>query len=132
MSYPFQQHDGGRSTSKRPKQKRDCIIRAIVLTTGRPYDEVYDEIAALGRKCGRGTAKELWKPYMDGIGTKTSFPPTAGMERMHLDTFIESHPEGRWIVQLAGHLTAVIGGRVYDTFMSRGSACVYAAWRIEK
>ena len=39
----FKENDGGRATSKRPKNKSDCVVRAVAIAFNRYYDEVYDE-----------------------------------------------------------------------------------------
>lgn len=33
--YPFKYSDGGRSESRRPKQRNDCTVRALAIVTGQ-------------------------------------------------------------------------------------------------
>lgn len=126
----FSIDDAGRSQSLRPKQKRDCVVRAIALASGMPYDSVYDGLAAMGRKCGRSTSKEIWKAYLDSPAwIKEVFPAIPGQARMHLESFRQGHPLGRFVVQMARHLTAVIDGVIRDDFEPRLEGCVYAVWK---
>lgn len=135
-SFLFQLNDGGRSTSKRPKQKRDCVVRTIALASKLPYDLVYEDLAELGGVCGRSTLKMVWQDYLaEGSLVKSiriNFPPTPGQPRMNLNKFVQEYKTGRFIVQMAGHLTTVIDGMVYDDFKPIGEKCVYAAWRIQE
>lgn len=125
----FNLNDGGKSVSLRPKQRRDCCVRAIAITRGWQYDEAHNVLASLGRETGKGTPKKIWKSVLKGF-ERLSFPAQAGLARMNLETFCEEFPSGRFIVQMAGHLTAVIDGTVNDAFEPRNKGCVYAAWKI--
>lgn len=128
----FIQTDAGRSLSKRKKQTNDCVIRAISIVTNRSYDEIYDEFKILGRKCGRGTKKMIWKPYLENIGgIKTSFPAVKGFKRMNLISFLESYKNGKWIIQHAGHIFPVINGIVYDNTQPNPYKCIYSAWEFK-
>ncbi|MFA7329802.1 MAG: hypothetical protein WC326_01895 [Candidatus Delongbacteria bacterium] len=130
---PFQQDDGGRATSRRPRQKNDCVVRACAITTGLPYDQVYNEFAALGRRCGRGTDRKAMVVWLKYRATYHAFQAMAGQPRVHLDVFSQTiGTSGRWIVRVAGHATAVIDGAIHDTSRPRQDACVYCAWRINE
>ncbi len=130
MRYEFS--DGGRSTSKRPKQKNDCVVRALALLTGFSYDEAYEELAKRGRKCGGGTAKVVWKAILKEWGyRKQSFPAIKGVNRVSLKSFAEHYLTGEYLVQMAGHVTFVRNGVVLDAFRPRQDGCVYAVWQID-
>lgn len=129
--YKFCLNDAGRANSIRPKQKNDCTIRAIALATGLMYDAIYDSFKDNGRKCSRGTVKNLWQDYLNSqpFFHKISFPPEKGQSRMNLDKFCQEYNQGTYIVQMAGHLSTVINGVVHDTFQPRQFGCIYAAWK---
>lgn len=126
----FQQSDAGRAQSKRPKQKSDCVVRALALAFETDYDSMYDTMAELGRKSGRGTDKELWQRYLYPRAEKKSFPAIAGKKRMNLKTFVEKNPNGSFVVQMAGHVTFVRDGVVMDDSPPREMGCVYASWQV--
>lgn len=130
MNFIF--HDGGRSGSKRPKQKQDCVVRAVAIVLSVDYDKVYESFSEMGRKCSRGTEKDLWQNYLSFCNKleKISFPPIKGQPRMNLDRFCEEYKQGKFILQMAGHLTTVIDGTVHDDFKPREFGCVYAAWKL--
>lgn len=131
MSTPFKLSDGGRSQSKRPRQKNDCVVRAIALAFERPYDEVYALLAAEGRACGRATSHLITNSWLSERAKYRSFPAEKGQPRMNLARFAEEHPRGRFVAKMAGHVVAVIDGVVFDTIMPRMTACVYCAWTID-
>jgi len=130
VSYPLRIWDAGRSTSRRPKQKDDCTVRALVAAWGDPYDHVYDLLAAAGRKCGRGFNISVWLNARPTLFTKIPFPAVKGQRRMNPVTFVQQYPTGTYICQVAKHVFAVVDGVVIDTFESRCDRCIYAAWRV--
>ena len=131
VSYPHQTNDGGRSTSRRPKQKNDCMVRALALVCGIPYDTAYDWFAAQGRRCSRGTSvKAFDTPSLFGHRLeKLSFHAVAGERRMNPVTFAERYKTGKYIVRVAKHVFAFIDGVAYDIHEERDDRCIYVAWR---
>lgn len=131
--YLWRDHDSGRAASRRPKAGNDCTVRAVVLATGLPYDEVYDHLALEGRKSHRGM--HGFRDFIEGtrIGGKRfvyhAFPAVKGQMRMNPSRFGATHPEGVWIVKTAKHVNAVIDGVWFDTFPSDPFRCIYGAWK---
>lgn len=130
-AFRHQPSDGGRAASRRPRQKKDCVVRACAITTGTPYDQVYNELAALGRRCSRGTPMDALAGWLHARATRHAYPAVAGQPRLHVDTFLAGPgAQGRWIVRIAGHVFAALDGVAYDTSRPRPDACVYCAWKI--
>lgn len=145
----FSYNDGGRQLAgfkSHGSRTSDCGTRSFAIVAGRPYREVYDEIAALGAsekpmkpRNGRPvlpshpntgiftrTMKTLmaahgwiWVPTM-GIGTGC----TVHMRASEL-------PAGALLICLSRHFTAVIDGVEQSTYDSSraGMRCVYGYWR---
>lgn len=129
LEYPFRFHDGGRLSSRRPKQSNDCTVRALAIARELPYDEAYDTLAAAGRKCARGFHFAPWatrQPYF----RKHAFQAVKGQSRMNVAKFCETHPQGRWVVRTAKHVLAVVDGVAHDIFESDPNRCVYTAWEV--
>lgn len=134
--------DGGRSKSKRPKQKSDCTVTALAIATVTAYDEVYDYLAECGRKCTRGF--DIVKLMEEHIKNDTvlfghkiikhSFPAEKGKPRMNVGMFYMTFTEGRFITRQAKHVMAVINGYVHDSYWNRNSVwrCVYTAFEFIK
>lgn len=133
----YQCNDGGRNKSKRPKQKNDCTVRALVITTGMKYDEVYDILKDSGRKASKIFDLDGWLKSNDTVkilGKKfnlMTFPPIKGQKRMNPKTFSEVFPKGVFICRTARHVFAVIDGVQHDTFQERSDRCIYKAWKVE-
>lgn len=129
MGYPMIHTDAGRSQSRRPKQKNDCTVRAVTTVLDKPYDEIYDMLAAAGRKCTRGFDIVKWlkqQPWAE----KIAFPAVKGQPRMNPATFCNQFTEGRYICRASHHVFAVVDGVLFDTFENRPNRCIYTAWRI--
>lgn len=125
-------NDGGRAATGRKGTAADCVVRAVAIATGRPYAEVYDEVAALvakatGTKSARnGVPKAVRRQYLAAMGWR--WVPTMGIGtgcRVHLRG--DELPGGRIIASTSKHLVAVIDGVVQDTHDSTrgGKRCVY-------
>lgn len=127
--------DAGRSQSRRPGQKRDCVVRALAEVTGQQYDVAYDYIMGLGRKSHKGFHLERYLDRSSQTGesvlgykvVKHSFPAILGRERMYVGAFCVFYPTGRFIVRQAKHLAAVIDGKLYDLYWDC-YRCVYTAF----
>lgn len=113
------------------KRIADCEIRAIAKATGKPYEVIEHEIwLALG-EVGYRHYCDAGKIYLKKIKAKKStFLAKAGESRMNGVRFAESHPKGRYVLNMAHHLTACVDGKIYDIW-DCSERCVYNAWEIE-
>lgn len=129
-TYLWVKTDGGRASSKRPKQTNDCTVRALALARGIPYDEAYNLLAKAGRPCSAGFRIQEWldtKPWAH----KLSFPAVAGERRMNPASFVTQFPKGIYICRVAKHVFTVRDGVVFDALANRIDRCIYTAWRID-
>lgn len=128
-SLPFVFNDGGRALAGRQGRVRDCVARAIAIATKTPYLEVCTLINA---HAGKAIAQKgvptpivrkilledfgfVWTPTMSiGQGCTVHLRPG-------------ELPQGRLIVRVTRHVTAVIDGTVHDTQnpSRSGNRCVY-------
>ena len=145
---PWTYDDGGRAAAGYPRPARDCHARAIANAARRDYQIIYDLInvhgqaerpraGRNGKRASRSTARggvhkpttrrimaELgwtWHPLM-GIGTGCQVHLAQGE--------VPCRPGERIIVQLSGHVAAVVDGVVRDTHdcTRGGTRCVYGVW----
>lgn len=131
-SFPFVQTDAGRSTSKRPKQKNDCTVRAISLVFSIPYDEAYELLQEAGRKSHRGFSFNKWAKSYSASLVWTPFTAKKGQPRMNPITFCQTHPDGTWICKVAKHVFAVKDGVVLDESAPAETKCIYGAWAVKE
>ncbi len=127
--YPFLYSDGGRSESRRPKQKNDCTVRAVAVALNEPYDTVYEWFKGEGRKCSKGFHIKDWLAK-DGRFEKIPFPAIKGQKRMNPSKFCGEFKRGKYICRTAKHVFAVIDGVVHDTWEQRPDRCIYTAWEV--
>ena len=134
----FKYNDGGRASTGFKGDTGDCVCRAISIATETPYKEVYDLIneTAKGERLSKrkkrkshartGVHKATMKKVIDSLGWE--WIPTMKIGsgcKVHLKG--DELPEGRLVVRVSKHVTAVIDGVINDTYNpSRdGSRCVY-------
>lgn len=128
MSMKVIYNDGGRAAAGYTGVAGDCVTRAVVIATGKPYQEVYDALSEGSRmqrmgkrkvrkfsaRSGVNVRRRWFKDYMASIGWV--WTPT-----MHIGSGCTVHltdgelPMGRLIVSVSKHYTTVIDGVVHDT-----------------
>lgn len=137
----FQYDDGGRAAAGYRGEAGDCVVRAVAIAAGMPYQEVYDRVNNVA-KCERrqrnrssardGVHKATTRRFMESIGWRWTPTMQIGSGcKVHLRA--DELPAGRLIVSVSKHVCAVINGVVYDTYNpSRdGTRCVYGYWTPE-
>lgn len=141
--------DGGRPAGF-SRNAGDCVVRAVAVVTGLPYQTVYDALEARqldwystsrssyarrARETGgvhpprRGVPKAVWKAYLDELGFRKVVTKQVGSRKaVHLRD--GELPMGRLLVQVSKHLVAVVDGVVHDTHdpTRGGTRMVYAYW----
>lgn len=119
--------DGGRLKAGFKGHTSDCVVRAIAISTGVSYKEVYNNLSKLqGSTVRKGVYRKFYEKYLFSIGWSWKATMLVGKGcKTHLRK--EELPEGKIIVRLSKHLAAVENGIIRDSFdCSRGgSRCVY-------
>lgn len=141
--------DGGRVAAGYKGKTGDCVVRAIAIATEMPYKQVYNDLFEYGKIYGNtkrnkiarklylgnasprhGVFKPVIKSYLTMLNWKWTPTMLVGQGcKVHLKD--NELPDGRLVVSVSKHLTAVIDGVLYDTHdCSRyGTRCVYGYWR---
>lgn len=140
--------DGGRAAAGYKGTTGDCVVRAIAIATGLPYQEVYDRInshaeterpgARKGRSRGkRSSARDgVWRVTYDKLLKELGWKwvPTMSVGsgcKVHLRA--DELPKGKLVVKCSKHLVAVIDGVIHDLYdpSREGTRCVYGYWTKE-
>jgi hypothetical protein len=140
----FQFDDGGRAAAGFKGKAGDCVVRAVAVASGRPYKDVYRELAmgcgeqratkrtgkrSASARNGINTKRKWFKNYMGELGFSWTPTMTIGSGcKVHLRS--EELPHGRIVVALSRHYAAVIDGVLHDTYCDdrAGTRCVYGYW----
>lgn len=112
----------------------DCVKRAISKTADIDYMEVQRMLNQYKKVSGAKVFNDLHKnvePIIENTlnGRKMSFPAVKGQPRMNGERFCEAYPKGKFILQMANHLTACVDGVIYDIW-DCSEKCVYKAWEL--
>lgn len=150
----FTYNDGGRAAAGYKGNTGDCVCRAICITTGLPYQEVYDRLAdgnagqrkmkrqnggRFGNKGQRTAAKGIYtgrkwfKDYMAELGFTWTPTMLIGQGcKTHLRP--DELPQGRLVVLVSKHVVAVVDGVINDTYdpSRNGTRCVYGYYTLNK
>lgn len=132
----FNFNDGGRSQYFKATKVGDCVTRAIAITSGRDYKEVYNLIRKTTGETPRNgvhTKTAKFKRLMATLGYEWTPTMTIGSGcTTHLRE--EELPKGRIICTCSSHWVAVIDGVVNDTYdcTRDESRCVYGYWKYIK
>jgi len=147
-------NDGGRQEAGYKGKTGDCVTRAISIVTGISYQEVYNKLKNLNSEYAKkhrnkvakkislgrdgiaprkGIYKEIYHDYLLSLGMK--WHPTMKIGsgcKVHLNA--QELPNGKLIVSVSKHLTAVIDGVINDTYdcSREGMRCVYGYYYFEK
>ena len=141
----FEWNDGGRQAAGFQGGAGDCVVRAIAIAANLPYLTVYEDLReanasyaankknrlarslnARGSSPRNGNHRDVFHDYILKHGfTWVPTMQVGGGCQVHLRA--GELPEGKLIVRLSKHLTAVIDGVIQDTHdPSRGGKrCVY-------
>jgi hypothetical protein len=138
----FHFNDGGRLAAGYKGKAGDCVVRAIAIATGCPYQQIYDMVnrAAVHERTGkrkRGTSNARTGVYKTSIKRVMKSLGWVWTPTMQIGSGCTVHlragelPPGRLVVSVSKHLTAVIDGVIHDTHdcSRRGTRCVYGYWQ---
>lgn len=133
---PFVHDDGGRAAAGYRGGARDCVARSIAIATGLPYQQVYDGLNEAGKGERRGSRKSGVSSARAGVYKATihRYLTSLGWQwrpTMRIGSGCTVHlapgelPDGRLIVSLSKHYTAVVDGTVHDTHDPQRATLVY-------
>ena len=131
MKKMFTRHDAGRALEADVRSRGDCVTRAVSQAARVPYRQVYEAIAEYSRM-GR-----IQQSPASGINTDchrfSFFMKEYGFVRVRLNqpiTIDQMPTTGRHVAMMRRHASAVIDGRVVDTWdpRTKDGGRVYSYW----
>ena len=109
----------------------DCVVRAISKGLNKEYLETRRELNKVKRDLGFDSYKQskfIYK-YLSAY-ERIIIRAEKGKPRVKGYDFIELYPKGTYIVSMAGHLSVVEDGVLYDLWDCRHKS-VYTAWKVK-
>jgi len=147
----FNLNDGGRADAGFKGKTRDCVCRSVAIISGLPYEKVYQDIIEYAKRERPRKGKKRSHPRT-GVHTPTlkRYLKDLGFEwvpTMKTGSGCKVHlaegelPDGRLIVNVSRHITAVIDQVIHDNHDPRRETiviengvqriarrCVYGYW----
>lgn len=140
----FTYNDGGRRETGKENNARDCVVRAIAIISGEPYNVVHQALSegtgvqraskrtpkrTATADNGINTQRKWFKDYMASLGFV--WHPTMKVGQLSRTRLNKTDlPQGKIIVALKKHYTAVINGQLHDTYdcSNNGQRVVLGYW----
>lgn len=118
-----------RNVNPKNRKTGDCVIRALTVATGKPYEEVYKELFDISLKTGYIlNEKRVEDKLLEKYGFVKHKQPRKSDGRKftigEIDGLVSglyfSNPAPVVVIRCAHHLTVVVGDRLVDTWDCRG------------
>ena len=107
------------------RHTNDCVVRAISLAENKTWNDTYKELSNIAQSQGILLDDvEFVEPLLDSRYIRECFKET------FVGEFIESHPKGKYLITMQGHITCVIDGVLYDSFDCR-NRIMFCAWEVK-
>lgn len=106
----------------------DCVVRAIATAMNKDYMECRRELNRKKRELGYSSYKDtkFLYEYLKGY-PRLIFKPVKGEPRIKGSDFTKLHPQGTYILKMAGYVVTCIDGVILDTW-DCSYRSVYTAW----
>lgn len=106
---------------------RDCSVRALTISTGLPYEQVYRVFKEHGRKPKQGVdLHKIMKSVCKDLKVTARQVKRSGSLR----GFVNKFPIGVYVCTKRGHAFAVVNGVVSDD--TKPDCHIKRAWKIEQ
>ena len=110
-------------------ERNDCTVRALAISTGRPYHDCYMMLANFGRKPNKGTNIRKFlknnKMVFEFVFKKLRF-----RKQITLNKFIKKYPLGTYYVRITKHVFVVKDGVAIDMTKPRPYCRITDAWEV--
>ena len=104
----------------------DCTVRAISLALDESWDDVYDDLCAIGKELRlMPIDNAAWGAYLRRRGFTRHVVPDTCPDCYSVKDFCRDHPLGVFLLALDGHVVTIIDGFYYDTWDSGSKIPLY-------
>lgn len=114
--YPDHEHFTFYNANPHNRITSDCVIRALSTALDIPYNQVVMDMARL--QCETGfdpSTPKTYTKYLERHGwIKCIQPRHHDNTKYTVKEFVDQHPTGTYLINMAGHITALKDGKIYD------------------
>jgi len=110
-------------------ERNDCTVRALAISTGKPYWDCYMMLANFGRKPNKGTnIRKFFKNNKTVFNFE--FKKLRFRRQITLNKFIKRYPIGTFYVRISRHVFVVKDGVAIDMERPRTYCRITDAWEV--
>ena len=104
----------------------DCVVRAITLASGLPYEEVKYKLWLNGElhDCDC-ISKFCYSNFIENVLGYKQIP----CDDLTVGEFADEHPFGVYLIRINGHLTCIKNGQCYDIWNCLNELCD-TVWKV--
>jgi hypothetical protein len=110
-------------------ERNDCTVRALAISTGKPYWDAYTVLQTFGRKPNKGTNIRKFfknnKIVLDHWFKKLNF-----RKQITLNKFVKKYPVGTFYVRISRHVFVVKDGVAIDMSKPKTYCRITDAWEV--
>lgn len=120
------------NVNPRGRKTGDCVIRAIAKAENKEWLEIFDALVAIARESYSVPSDTVtYTKYLKKYQTKDVmyYDDSYASNRRYTVNDIKVWV-GTYIVQVAGHLTVVQDGKLFDTW-DCGNKSAYKIWKVQ-
>ena len=100
----------------------DCTVRALSKALGQDWEKTYVGLCLEGFLLGdMPSSNAVWGSYLRHHGYRRSLAP----DDITVSEFLDSNPEGTYILALSGHVVCAKDRVLYDTWHSENEIVLY-------
>lgn len=125
-------NDGGKSQSRRPKQKNSCTVIATAIAFNMSYDAAFDLMQIHGRENNKGLRYDQFLNQYPDYARKISGTPRNANDYQTVAQWIPRLQNGKFIVHVDCHVFAVIDGVIHDKVPVQHWGTVYHVYQVTK
>jgi len=115
-------------TNPNPEHKKigDCVIRALSIALGLPWEKIYVDLCKLGLEMADlPNSNTVWGAYLKKNGYEREVIPNTCPDCYTIRDFCMDHPHGVYIVCTGSHVVAVTGGNICDSWDSSDEVPIF-------
>lgn len=126
-AYSFRWTDGGAKAAGF-RERSDCTVRALQILSGKPYELVHAVTMAYGRKQRRGF--KAFERAFPAMASRLGMTVKEIYWNVTVEKVIRAYPTHRLMIQIRGHVFAVVDGVIHDTWHPSLRCRVRHFWKV--